>query len=344
MLVVSECVMLTPLGNVEQTVAGVAAGMNVYQQSIFLNRQNNPMTMCEVPSEAFVKLPEKIAALKLSHRRERVVKLAITGLSALFEQTSLSSKTPVLFCAPEKIPGTRTTIDDRYLELMLNEFPENVDQQNSFVFPFGRAAISHALDAAKEILNSGQYEAVIVGGADSFRDPLLLEILDLEGRVLAEGVPGGFAPGEASAFLVLQLADQNKTDKARIAAWASASEPGHRYSDENYLGEALAGAVQASLDSAPEKSIAGIYANLNGEQFFSKEWGIAQLRNNKWFAEQIDIFHPADCFGDLGAATGPVQIGLVANQQAERKNSIQLMCFSSDLDSRSALVMNGRGS
>jgi 3-oxoacyl-[acyl-carrier-protein] synthase-1 len=149
----------------------------------------------------------------------------------------------------------------------------------------------------------------------------------------------GFAPGEAASFMLLEQASQNKTNtKAVIVDWAEASEEGHRYSQEAYLGEALATATTSALKKIPKASVGSLYANLNGESFFAKEWGIAQLRNGSWFSEEIEVNHPADCFGDLGAAMGPVQIALIVGQKSA--SQMHLLCLSSELDTRSAIVLN----
>lgn len=51
---------------------------------------------------------------------------------------------------------------------------------------------------------------------------------------------------------------------------------------------------------------------MNGEHFWSKEFGVAMVRHFKTRQKDISVVHPADCYGDLGCATSPVLLGLAA--------------------------------
>ena len=71
-----------------------------------------------------------------------------------------------------------------------------------------------------------------------------------------------------------------------------------------------------------------------------KEHGVAMIRNSEYLAENLKVEHPADCFGDLGAAFGPVAIGLTAFYQTTGKARTPcLICCSSDKDARAAIVV-----
>jgi 3-oxoacyl-[acyl-carrier-protein] synthase-1 len=54
------------------------------------------------------------------------------------------------------------------------------------------------------------------------------------------------------------------------------------------------------------------FAGFNGESFDSKLWGVARLRHTDFFAPTMAIEHPADKFGDAGAATGAILAALAA--------------------------------
>lgn len=344
-IAISSITMFTPFGNAEQTVAASNAGLSAYAESPFQNRNNNPIKMCLVPDDALPPLSEEYSALILNSRRERIIRLATAALAEFVENTNLPGKVPLLFTAPEKLPGKRTPIDDRYLQLIAKPFEDVIDIENSYIFPYGRASIVAALQSAKDLLHSGHARYVIVGGADSYCDSYYLEELDMEGRLLAEGELDAFAPGEASAFMLLSLHSNDPSAhpvevQGVIQSWGAQIEPGHRYSEEPYLGEGLAAAVKQALVSYPEKTINTLYANLNGEGFMAKEWGLARLRNSSRLADEVEISHPADCFGDLGAAFGPVMLGYSAlNMGSDIQLSPGVICCSSELESRAAIVV-----
>jgi 3-oxoacyl-[acyl-carrier-protein] synthase-1 len=172
-----------------------------------------------------------------------------------------------------------------------------------------------ALSAALEALEQKRAESVLVGGVDTYLDLYLLATLDQEDRVLAEGVMDGFCPGEGAAFLLL-AAEPAKVGVGAPVAYVHppglAQESGHRYSVEPYKGDGLAQAVAAALEAAKTEPVQTVFSSMNGENFCAKEWGVAFMRNKAGFAEPHRFEHPADGFGDSGAATAPILLGLAA--------------------------------
>lgn len=126
----------------------------------------------------------------------------------------------------------------------------------------------------------------------------------------------GFAPGEGAAFLLLGsekgAAQLDVRPSVRIGAPGLALEPGHRFADKPYRGEGLDQAIKGALAGADGMPVRTVYASLNGENFGAKEWGVALLRNATAIDPGFRMIHPADCFGDVGAAFGPMLIGLAA--------------------------------
>ena len=79
---------------------------------------------------------------------------------------------------------------------------------------------------------------------------------------------------------------------------------------------------------------------MNGENHWAKEYGVASLRNKNMFKEAIQIQHPADCYGDLGSATGSVLIALAAENLLKSNDAkSHLVYSSSDTAKRGAVVI-----
>jgi 3-oxoacyl-[acyl-carrier-protein] synthase-1 len=174
----------------------------------------------------------------------------------------------------------------------------------------------------------------LVGGVDSWLDPALLAALERDERVLAEGVMDGFVPGEAAGFLLLANAAAPRPlgTTMRACACTSLAWPtsrGHRFSTESCLGEGLSKAIATALASGAGPC-ATVLSTLNGENFASKEWGAAAIRNSHLLGRDWTMVHPADCFGDIGAAFGPVLIGIAARwlQQRTRTGTYLAWCAS----------------
>src|SRR5262249_14460621 len=124
------------------------------------------------------------------------------------------------------------------------------------------------------------------------------------------------------AFLV--LADASHADQGAdsgvvtVEAAASASDPGHRTGGEPARGEGLSQALnglQTRVRNAPGP-VATTFAGFNGESFDAKAWVVARLRHQDFFATPMVLEHPADCFGDAGAAMGAILLALAAKALA----------------------------
>jgi 3-oxoacyl-[acyl-carrier-protein] synthase-1 len=83
-----------------------------------------------------------------------------------------------------------------------------------------------------------------------------------------------------------------------------------------------------------------VYSSMNGESHWSKEWSVAYLRNRAAFNEGFRVHHPADCYGDLGAAAGPALIALVLlGMRGGYRAPAGLVYCSSDRGQRAAMLV-----
>jgi 3-oxoacyl-[acyl-carrier-protein] synthase I len=128
---------------------------------------------------------------------------------------------------------------------------------------------------------------------------------------------------------------------ARVAGVASGAEKGHMYSEEPYRGDGLAATFQALFASLPQlPPIRSVYASWNGESFWAKEWGVGQMRSSARFAPHVRMEHPAEYYGDPGAAAGPLLVGLAAIGMKKRYREDPCLVFcSSDREERAAAVI-----
>ena len=63
-----------------------------------------------------------------------------------------------------------------------------------------------------------------------------------------------------------------------------------------------AGDGPKAIAQAGVEAIGQVYSSMNGENYFAKEFGVMIIRNRDTIAVDFDVLHPADCFGDIGAA------------------------------------------
>ncbi|OLD92129.1 MAG: hypothetical protein AUG84_02150 [Chloroflexi bacterium 13_1_20CM_4_66_7] len=182
---------------------------------------------------------------------------------------------------------------------------------------------------------------MLAGGIDCYRDLYVLGTLDMEQRVKSAANLDGFVPGEGAAFLLLSRADAGAGPLAAVTQVAQALENGHLYSEQPYRGDGLAVAIQQLVQlGAAAGPIQEVYSSMNGENHWAKEWGVAFVRNAPAFLQDHGMHHPADCYGDTGAACAVLMVGLAALgiKQGYRR-SPALVYGSSDRGQRAAVVV-----
>ncbi len=347
-VIVHDVTMLSPLGDdVMQVAAAVRANISRFNESVFYNQKLLPLKMALVPDGILPPLDDELLKKGgISPWQKRLLRLATRPLTTLFKMRGRGAL-PLFLACPETLPGRRYRITDRFLSLLKIQTKQAIDMENSYLFPFGRAAGLCALEAAMLHIEKHPGSQAIVGGIDSYIDPYLLSTLAQKNRIAGHGVMDGFIPGEGAAFLLIGAASQLSAEASidtgsRFILYPPgiASEPGHRYSPEPYRGEGLANAVTDALDVNLNSKVDTVMISFNGENFFAKEWGVAAIRNAAAFTAEPAFLHPADCFGDVGAAFGPMAIGVsIMGMHKKYLTSPALICCSSEMEQRSAVCL-----
>ena len=336
--------MVTSVGfNSVQTAANVRAKTSRYGAISFLHDSGKPFTVAGIARDALGELPESIAHRRFFTRRQSLL-LRLAGVAlrdCLAAANGRAGKPPLFFAMPEHdnlrpIEGS-SVVDD-----LATLHPGAFDRASSQAIGKGRAGGLLALGEAFRTIQSGKASFAFAGGADTYVDPTILPTLALEKRPKVEMYPDSFVPGEGAGFVL--IAEREAARKAgfevlaRIAPVAEGHEPGFWGSKEPYLGEGLASTVQTLLASAPlDSPIQEVYSTMNGESYWVKEWGVTRIRNAQAMAEGERMNHPSECFGDVGAASGPILVALAAiGQKLAYARSPALVYASSDFGPRAA--------
>jgi 3-oxoacyl-[acyl-carrier-protein] synthase I len=339
--------MTTAVGlSAKETAASERAGTMRFAESHFHDRRYNPFTLALVPDDGLPTLARELRRVKLAARENRLLRLATQPLrESVAALPAGVPRPPLLLVLPDATPA-RPIDGAVFLDLLTRQVGGVFDGTRSEAHCLGRPGGVLALGRAAEWIRAGVAPFVVVGGVDTFRDLCVLAFLDAEGRVKSEANLDGFIPGEGAGFLLLGSRRNAESSGAEVLAVLSAVahgvEPGHLHSEEPYRGAGLAAAVQSAAAMAPPGTLRSIYSTMNGESHWAKEWGVAFLRSRAAFAEEHAIHHPAEYFGDLGAASGPVLIGLAAlGIRGGYRSGPCLVCASSDRETRAAVIVAG---
>ncbi|WP_157671935.1 hypothetical protein [Cellvibrio sp. PSBB006] len=316
------------------TIAAVNAGISAYGDVDIYGRTSTPYRMALVPNDAIPPLHDELLKLPLHHKQRRMLRLSEVALAEALAGLHANAPIPIFLAGPESLPNCPTTMTAKFINYLAVQTGANIDLTSSRIIAYGRSAGIYAVELAFRYLESTGANYAIIGGVDSYLDLKVLGYLNAQDRVMVEGANDAFIPGEGASFLLLSANEQNSPEKARIYKPGFAMEPGHMYSEEPYLGEALSAAFAVAIKNR-NHNIQTIYSSHNGESINNKEFGVALTRNNSHLADNVNHQHPAENFGDLGAATASTLIALAT---ASRHTS--LVYCASDNGQRAALCVN----
>lgn len=175
-----------------------------------------------------------------------------------------------------------------------------------------QAALAKILPHAIASLKRGECESIIVGGVDSLVDEQRIrQLADLQ-LVKKPVNDAGFFAGEAAAFVRLERAERARDAKAVLEQVESADDQLHRLSAELPLGDVLATVARAALGDADARALPGLIINgLNGDHWQSWDLGHALVRSSPALAA-VPQWHPAESFGEIGAAMMPAMFCVAA--------------------------------
>lgn len=172
----------------------------------------------------------------------------------------------------------------------------------------GHAGIACAIERAVQESARGVDVLTVVLGVDSYLHPDTLVWLECN-RLFGPNSRSGFAPGEAAGCLVLASTRLRKSlglpCLAVVGGVATAREHRLSGSETGSFGEGMTQAVLGALAGLrlPAEAVDAVFSDINGERYRSEEWGFVTLRAPEAFRAP-NYVAPADCWGDVGAASG----------------------------------------
>jgi 3-oxoacyl-[acyl-carrier-protein] synthase-1 len=206
----------------------------------------------------------------------------------------------------------------------------------------GRVGAFVGLHLARGLLATEKSGGVLLAGVDDLVRWATLQGFEGHGRLLTSQQSNGFLPGEAACALMLRP----PPDYARHLVCHGLGfdrEESTVISDEPTRGEALANAIRLAASECDwEIGAIGVQiSDLSGEQYFFREASLARSRCARLGSDQLDLWHPAESVGEVGAAAGLV--GLALAMAAFDKGYLpgrRVLCHaSSDLGERAAALL-----
>jgi 3-oxoacyl-[acyl-carrier-protein] synthase I len=285
----------------------------------------------------------------------RLLSLAETALREACAPLSATppprARLPVYVGLPELRPGF-THQDAQIVQAGLAELKGlPCGLREVHVFPQGHAAGFITLARAAQDLRQGAFEACLVGGVDSYFHPDTMEWLDANRQLMGTVSRSGFVPGEGAGFCLLMTepacARLGVNAVAGLRAVAVGQETKLIKTSDMCFGEGLTATVGELVRGLrlPAERINAIICDINGERYRGEEWGFVCLRLSQYFDDPTAYLSPTECWGDMGAASGPLFAMLVCQAAARgyANGSRTLLWASSEGGHRSGAVLEAHG-
>ena len=251
----------------------------------------------------------------------------------------------VMVGLPEPRPGLPTGIEAE-LNTLITQLIQWPRVRVSF-FLNGSAAGFLAMDRAGRALLEDKTSVCLVGGVDSYLTAETLEWMDDERILKSSANRNGFPPGEAAGFCLLTtLATANGVGLellSQLESVALAREESPIRTQTICVGRGLSEAIQRATASLrlPDERVDDSICDLNGEPYRSEEFALTVLRTQLSFVDATRFTTPADCWGDIGAASAPLfaSLAVAAGLRGYAKGPRTLIWAGSEKGGRGAAIV-----
>ena len=304
----------TPVGDdATQTASSIRARVSRYAQHAFADatarrpewEDEEPLTVAAVASlDPDLDGAERLFAL-LRPVLAEVVASGELGRKGLAETT--------LLCA---LPAPEGAAASWGLDLFLADALKRTGIAVGYAEarPGGHAGMLALLADAASRIASRAASRVIVAGVDSWLSFDRLLELDRAYRAKSARNVDGFVPGEAATAVLVEsqesAAKRGARTRLRVHGLGWGAEP-NRWASE--LQSSGAGLVEAVRDAwGGDAATDWVICDLNGESYRAFEWGVTLARASERIGGSARVTHPAECTGDVGAATGGLLLATAA--------------------------------
>lgn len=320
--------------------AAVRAGISGFSDHPYmLDKAGEPMVIAREPTlDPTLQGAERFSQLVFPALKEALAPLAQRNVSLQLVDTLIGT--------PDPRPGLPEGIQEALGRLVASETSLMANRRTTFL-PSGNAAGLLAMKQACDNLHAGRSRFCVAGGVDSYLTADSLEWMDEQGILKSSENRNGFPPGEAAGFCLLTTGATALEFKLPVLGWlktvGTAREECPIRTETICIGRGLSEAIKqatASL-SLPDELVDESICDLNGEPYRSEEFALTVLRTQKAFVDFSRFVTPADCWGDVGAASGPLfaNLAVMAGLRGYAKGPRTMIWASSENGDRAAAVI-----
>jgi len=338
---------VTPIGRSALTsAAAVRAGISGFSQHAFMvDAAGEPMRIAQCSWLA----AEPNIANHILHCLTTAIQQSLVMLADAAVEVPLTLFINLPLARPGLPEMIATTVQEEIVRSFAGVFSRIAVAQ------VGHAGGLLAMQSALRTLATNPAAACVIAGGDSYLDPDTLEWLEETEQLHGAGERNnawGFVPGEAAGAVLLMTADRARTlglpPLARVVAVGNARETHLNRSGQVCIGEGLTSAIRLATEGyGSGHCLTDVYCDMNGDPYRADEFAFTVTRVRERFVAASDFMAPADCWGDVGAASALLYVALasIASLKGYARGNDALVWCSSDSGERAAaaIVTAARG-
>jgi 3-oxoacyl-[acyl-carrier-protein] synthase-1 len=303
-LTITGAGLVTGVGlNAPATCAAIRCKIDNFQEIRYMDSGGELIMGCKVPQE------------QPWRGKTKLIKMAATAINECLANNKLiiPKEIPLLLCLSEHERKGRVIDDDNQFFLDLQAELGFEFHEKSRVIAKGHVAVAVALKHARQLLQEFNIKHVLIAATDSLLVAPTLAHFEEHERLYTSQNSNGFIPGEAGAALVVESANSKQENQLVCHGLGFGIEKAHVNSEEPLRADGLTAAIKESLSDADygESILQYKITDISGEQYYFKEASLAFSRIDRTRREEFDIWHPAECTGEVGVASGLIMLAVL---------------------------------
>ncbi|MBT2303336.1 hypothetical protein J7E70_23070 [Variovorax paradoxus] len=316
------------------TCAAIRGAIDNFQETRFRDQAGEWLMGCEVPfTEPF-------------RGERRLLKMAARAVQECLDGMDRASceATPLLLCLAESKRAGRIVLDDaRFFSALEQELGFRFHAQ-SMVISNGHVSAAVALHHARHLIETAGVTKVLVAACDCLLVGATLADCERRDRLLTSQNSDGFIPGEGAAALLVEPLRWQPDGQLACHGLGFAVEKAHIDSEEPLRADGLTAAIKQALGDAGcgESILEFKIIDASGGQYAFKEAALAFSRVDRTKRTEFDVWHPADCIGEVGASIGLVMIAVLktACEKAYSKGTNALLHLGNEDGRRASMIFS----
>lgn len=334
--------MMSAVGlNAPATCAAIRCGMDNVQETRFMDAGGEWIMGSQVPLEK----PWR-GKSKLLHLIEPSIRECLSNIDP-----TETGHIPLLLCLPEDDrPGRLDGLDESLFN-NIGEASGLIFHAHSTIISNGCVGGAQAIKQAFTLILNNRHPYCLIAGVDTFLTAGALAAYEEKDRLLTSKNSNGFIPGEGGAAVLVGAVGKHRQSELTIKGIGFGKESATIDSEDPLRADGMLQAFKGAFSTSglSMRDMNYRITDANGEQYKFKEGDLAVTGTLRDHKGEIDIWHPAESLGEVGAATVPYVIG-VAEAAARKGYSMgkNVLChFSNDNGDRAAIILtsadNGGG-